>query len=164
MKRKILFVCLGNICRSPMAKYTFNQLVKQRHWEDLWEIDSCATSREEQGNPIYPPAQRKLAEYGINSTDHKARQMRREDYQNNDIIVAMDHNNLRSLRRFVDDDPLHKVHLLLDFIVPSHPRYGQDVADPWYTGDFSTCMDDILLGCKAILEKYSTTQPEQQHE
>ena len=148
---RILFVCHGNICRSPMAEYVMKDLVRKAGQQECWEIDSCATSTEEIGNPVYPPARAKLAQYGISCKGHAARQMTRADYEHYDMIVAMDHNNLRNLRRFVNDDPLGKVSLLLEHLPETHRRYGCDVADPWYTGDFDATYDDVQAGCEAIL-------------
>lgn len=149
--KKILFVCHGNICRSPMAEYVMKALVKEAGRQECWEIDSCATSTEEIGNPVYPPARAKLAEHGIGCKGHAARQMTRADYDRYDMIVAMDRNNLRNMRRFVDDDPEGKVSLLLEHVAETHRRFGCDVADPWYTGDFEATYCDVVLGCKTLL-------------
>ena len=144
---KILFVCHGNICRSPMAEFVMKQMVSDAGLESQFEIASAATSTEEIGNLVYPPARRKLAEHGIGCAGKTARQMTRQDYDYYDRIVAMDHNNLRNLKRMFGDDTEHKISLLMDF---TH-RPG-DVADPWYTGDFEATWQDVEEGCKALLE------------
>ena len=144
---KILFVCHGNICRSPMAEFVMKQMVSDAGLESQFEIASAATSTEEIGNPVYPPARRKLAEHGIGCAGKTARQMTRQDYDYYDRIVAMDHKNLRNLKRMFGDDTEHKISLLMDF---TH-RPG-DVADPWYTGDFEATWQDVEEGCKALLE------------
>lgn len=145
---KILFVCHGNICRSPMAEYVMKDLVAKAGLTKEFVVDSAATSTEELGNPVYPPARRKLAEHGIGCAGHAARQMTRRDYEDYDLLVAMDHNNLRNMQRFVGNDPQNKVSLLMD-----HTRRPGDVADPWYTGDFEATWQDVLEGCTALLEQ-----------
>ncbi len=146
--KKILFVCHGNICRSPMAAYVMRDLVAKAGLAEQFVIDSAATSTEELGNPVYPPARRKLAEHGIDCAGHAARQMTRQDYETYDLLVAMDHNNLRNMQRFVGGDPQHKVSLLMD-----HTARPGDVADPWYTGDFEATWQDVLEGCTALLQE-----------
>lgn len=145
---KILFVCHGNICRSPMAEFVMKDLVNKKGMADRFEIASAATSTEEIGNPVYPPAKRKLKEHGISCEGKTARQMTKEDYTYYDYIIAMDRFNLRNMTRFVGNDPDNKVSLLMDFT--SHPG---DVADPWYTGDFDTTWSDVYEGCVGILKK-----------
>ena len=147
MKHKILFVCHGNICRSPMAEFVMKRLVEEEGLEDRFEIASAATSTEEIGNPVYPPARRKLAEHGIGCQGKTARQMTLDDYRYYDWIIAMDHNNLRNLRWMFGDDTDHKISLLMDYTA----RPG-DVADPWYTGDFEATWRDVLEGCRGLLE------------
>ena len=144
---RILFVCHGNICRSPMAEFVMKDIVRRRGLEKDFEIASCATSTEELGNDVYPPAKRELERRGIPFSPRRARQMRREDYERYDIIAVMDNQNLRNIRPFSGDDPEHKVKLLLSFC-------GEDrgVADPWYTGDFSRTYEDVLRGCEGMLE------------
>ena len=143
---KILFVCHGNICRSPMAEFVMKDLVKKagREWE--FEIASAATSTEEIGNPVYPPAGRKLAEHGIGCAGKTARQLRRDDYDKWDYIVGMDSANLRNMRRICGGDPEGKISLLMDWT--SHPG---NVADPWYTGDFEATWQDVSAGCEGLL-------------
>ncbi|MBS7298212.1 MAG: low molecular weight phosphotyrosine protein phosphatase [Eubacteriales bacterium] len=145
---KILFVCHGNICRSPMAEFVMKDLVNKKGMADQFEIASAATSTEEIGNSVYPPAKRKLKEHGISCEGKTARQMTKEDYAYYDYIIAMDRLNLRNMTRFVGNDPDNKVSLLMDFT--SHPG---DVADPWYTGDFDTTLNDVNEGCIGILKK-----------
>ena len=143
---KILFVCHGNICRSPMAEFVMKDLVKKAGVAHRFEIASAATSTEEIGNSVYPPARRKLAEHGISCAGKTARQMTRRDYEYYDLLVCMDRNNLRNMRRFCDDDPKGKVSMLM-----SHTNRPGDVADPWYTGDFDATWRDVLAGCQALL-------------
>ncbi len=145
---KILFICHGNICRSPMAEFVMKDLVKKAGCADRFEIASAATSTEELGNPVYPPARRKLAEHGLGCEGKTARQMTRQDYRDYDLLVAMDRENLWNMRRFTGDDPDHKVSLLLDYT----GRPG-DVADPWYTGDFEQTWQDVLEGCQGLLAR-----------
>ena len=145
----ILFICHGNICRSPMAEFVMKDLVKKAGLESQFRIESAATSTEEYGNPVYPPARRKLAEHGIGCAGKTARQLRREDYERFDLIIGMDGGNLRGIRRICGGDPEGKVHLLLDYA----GRPGQEVADPWYTGDFEAAWRDIEAGCRGLLEE-----------
>ena len=166
MKIKILFVCHGNICRSPMAEFVMKKLVRDLPAESLadveFEIASAATSTEEIGNPVYPPARRMLAMHGIDCSGKTARQMTVRDYEYYDYIVLMDRNNLRNLRWILPADVYaretggagvssrdaenRKVSLLMDWVGKS-----RDVADPWYTGDFQATWDDVNEGCKAML-------------
>ena len=145
---KILFVCHGNICRSPMAEFVMKDLVKKAGRAAEFEIASAATSTEEIGNPVYPPARRKLAEHGISCTGKTARQLTRADYDRWDLLIGMDQANLRNMRRLFPDDPEQKLHLLMDYT----SRPGQ-VADPWYTGDFEATWSDVLEGCRGLLYK-----------
>ena len=145
---KILFVCHGNICRSPMAEFVMKRMVKENNLSDEFEIASAATSTEELGNPVYPPARKIMAEHGISCAGKTSRQMTAEDYEYYDYIVAMDTNNLRNMRRFVGTDPQSKVSLLME-----HTGTSRDVKDPWYTGDFEATWEDVNAGCRALLEK-----------
>ncbi len=145
---RILFVCHGNICRSPMAEFILKALVKSRGLEDFYYIESAAVSAEETGNPIYPPARRCLAQHGVPfDAGKRARQVTRSDYARFDRIICMDAMNLRWLRRIIPEDPQGKVHLMM-----SYAGIGRDVADPWYTGDFEETFQDLLTGCEAMLE------------
>ena len=147
---KILFVCLGNICRSPMAEFVMKDLVKKAGLASQFHIESAATSREEIGNPVYPPVRRKLAEHGISCDCHAARQLTNQDYDKYDLLIGMDRSNLRTMQRICGGDPDGKLHLLLDFT----DRKGEEVADPWYTGDFDAVWEDLLEGCQALLREY----------
>jgi len=149
---RILFVCHGNICRSPMAEFVMKDLVRRKHLEGRFEIDSAATSREELGNPVYPPARRKLAEHGIDCAGHRARQMNRADYDDYDLVVCMDRNNVRNALRITGGDPERKIVLLLDYA----SRAGEEVADPWYTGDFSATWADVTAGCEGLIKHLTT--------
>lgn len=142
--KKILFVCHGNICRSPMAEYAFRELVRQAGLDGVFACASAATSAEELGNGVYPPAARLLREAGIDCSRHRARQMSRADYDRYDCIVAMDRRNLRNIERIAEADTQGKVRLLLPHA---------EVADPWYTGDFATAWAQIRLGCAALLDE-----------
>ena len=124
-------------------------LVRRNNLENRFEIASAATSREELGNPVYPPARRKLAENGIGCAGHRARQMTKADYDDYDLIVCMDRNNIRNTLRITGGDPQHKIVLLLDYA----GRAGEEVADPWYTGDFDATWNDITSGCEGLLKQ-----------
>ena len=149
---KILFVCHGNICRSPMAEFVMKDLTEKAGVAARFHIASAATSREEIGNPVYPPARRKLAEHGIACSGHAARQLTRQDYDDYDLLIGMDQANLRNMRRICGGDPDDKIHLLLDYT----DRPG-DVADPWYTGDFEATWRDVLAGCRGLLRELTDT-------
>ena len=146
MSIRVLFVCHGNICRSPMAEFVMKDLVNQKGISDKFEIASAATSTEEIGNPVYPPAKRKLAEHGLTCDGKTARQMTKADYSYYDYIIAMDRYNLKNMTRFTGGDPDKKVSLLMEFT--SRPG---DVADPWYTGDFDATWSDVYEGCSGVL-------------
>lgn len=150
---RILFVCHGNICRSPMAEFVMKDLVRRAGLAAEFEIASAATSTEETGNPVYPPARRKLAEHGIDCAGKTARQLRPEDYERYDFLVGMDSANLRNMRRICGGDPDGKLSLLLDFT----KRPG-DVADPWYTGDFDATWRDVLAGCEGLLVRVTQSR------
>ena len=144
--KKILFICLGNICRSPMAEFVMKDLVEKAGLAGEFQIDSAATSREEIGNPVYPPARRKLAEHGISCAGHAARQLTARDYEKYDLLIGMEEANLRNMQRICGGDPAGKMHRLLDYT--DRPS---DVADPWYTGDFEATWQDVSAGCRGLL-------------
>ena len=143
---KILFVCLGNICRSPMAEYIMKDLVKKAGLDNRFVIASAATSREEIGNPVYPPARRKLAEHGIGCEGHAARQLVSRDYDRFDLLIGMDHANIRNMQRICGGDTEGKIHLLMEYA----GKPGKEVSDPWHTDDFETAWKDILAGCQGL--------------
>ena len=149
---KILFVCHGNICRSPMAEFVLVHLAREQGVSDRVSVASCATSTEEiirgVGNPVYPPAKRELARHGITCDGKRAVQLKKSDYDAYDLIVCMDDNNVRNALRILGGDPHGKVSKLMD-----HTSRGGNVADPWYSGDFETCYRDIEEGCKALLDE-----------
>ena len=146
--RRILFVCHGNICRSPMAEFILKALVRARGLEDLYYIESAAVSTEEIGNAIYPPAKRCLTQHGVPFDKSKcARQVTAADYGRFDRIICMDESNLRWISRIIPGDPEHKIHLMM-----TYAGKHRDVADPWYTGDFETTFQDLLEGCEAMLK------------
>lgn len=147
--KKILFVCHGNICRSPMAEFIMKDIVKKAGMDDQFHIESAATSTEEIGNSVYPPARRKLAEHGISCEGKTARQMTRSDYDCFDLLVGMDEWNIRNMKRIAGGDPDRKIFKMLDFT----SRHG-DVADPWYTGNFDATWRDCLEGCEMIFQQY----------
>lgn len=151
---KILFVCHGNICRSPMAEFVMKDLVEKAGLKDRFHIESAATSTEEIGNPVYPPARRKLAEYGISCAGHAARQLTRKDYDQFDWLIGMDFANLRNMRRMCGGDEQDKIHLLMDY---TH-RPGE-VADPWYTGNFEATWQDVREGCEGLLQYLTKESP-----
>ena len=143
---KILFICRGNICRSTMAQYVMQDLVRKAGIEKKFYIDSAATSTEEIGNPPHYGTRRKLQEMGVPCGDHRARQLTRRDYEKFDLLIGMDEANLRNMRRMLGGDPDGKIHLLLDYT----DRPGA-IADPWYTGDFDATWEDVLAGCQGLL-------------
>ena len=158
-KHRILFVCHGNICRSPMAEFVMKALVKEAGLEDNFVIESAATSTEEIGNSVYPPARRKLAEHGISCAGKTSRQMTRSDYDRFDLLIGMDSMNIRNMLNICGGSPerlradgqrpgMEKIVMLMDFT-----RRPGDVADPWYTGDFEATWRDVLEGCQALLDR-----------
>ncbi len=143
---EILFVCHGNICRSPLAEFIMKELVEKSGIDADFYIASAATSTEEIGNPIYPPVRRILEKRGIDYSGKTAIQVKKADYEKYDYIVCMDKNNLRNIGRIIGQDTENKISLLMDFT--GHPK---DVADPWYTDDFETTLQDVEEGCKGLL-------------
>ncbi len=148
---KILFICLGNICRSPMAEFVMKDLVNKAGLSDRFEIASAATCPCEIGNPVYPNASKKLSEHGISCKGKTARQLNKSDYDYYDYLIAMEQENIRDIMKIIGDDPKHKVSLLLDYT--DHPH---DIADPWYTRDFELSWKEILEGCECLLKKLSS--------
>ena len=144
---KILFVCHGNICRSPMAEFILKDIADKSGLTARFHIASAATSFEEIGNPVYPPARRKLKEHGIDSGGKRAVSVTKADYDKYDYLICMDRNNVRNLMRIIGSDPDRKVSMMLDYT----DRPG-DVADPWYTGNFDITYRDILEGCQGFME------------
>ena len=140
----VLFVCHGNICRSPMAEFVMKELVRRAGLEDKIQVASAATSTEEIGNPVYPPAREKLRQHGIGCQGKRAVQLRRADYDRYDYLIGMDRWNLRNMLRIVGRDPEGKLRPLLP---------DREVADPWYTGDFDATWNDVLEGCRALLDE-----------
>ena len=140
---KILFICHGNICRSPMGEYVLKDMVRKAGLGAEFEIASAAVSREELGNPVYPPARRELAKHGIACDGHKAHQITQREYDYYDRIYYMDGSNARWLNR------------LLKETSKCFPLLDHDVADPWYTGDFTATWNDIVEGCNAIMEEFA---------
>lgn len=147
---RVLFVCLGNICRSPMAEFIMKSIVSERSLSDRFYIASAATSTEEiwngVGNPVYPPAKRELAKHGISCEGKRAVQITKADYGKYDYILGMEERNIRNILRIVGKDPEHKVKLLLDY--SDNPR---EIADPWYTGNFESTYRDVVEGCEGFL-------------
>ena len=151
---RILFICHGNICRSPMAEFVMRDMIEKAGLGDRFDVSSAATSTEEIGNPVYAPVRRLLNEHGIDCSGKRARQLVGSDYESYELLIGMDHENLRGMRRICGEDRLGKMHMLMDFT----GRSGE-VADPWYTRDFNAAWRDIEEGCRGLLahlkEKYS---------
>lgn len=150
---RILFVCHGNICRSPMAEFVMKDLVRRAGLERDFLVESAATSREEIGNDIHPGTRRKLAQMNVPFCRRAARQITREDYQNFDYLVAMDDENIYYMNRMWSPDPEHKIVRLLSFAGKS-----RDIADPWFTGNFDQTYEDVLEGCRAFLDKLTASR------
>lgn len=143
---KILFICHGNICRSPMAQFVFQDMVNKRGLADQFEIDSKATSTEELGNPPHRGTVRKMKEMGIPMIPHRASQLRNSDYGDYDFFIGMDTWNIKNMNRILGGDPEGKVYKLLAF-----GSDGRDIADPWYTGNFDETYRDVTEGCEGFL-------------
>lgn len=148
-KTSILFVCLGNICRSPMAEFVMKHIVAENGVSDSFYISSAATSGEEEGSGIHYGTRKVLTDKGIPFTQHYARKLTKEDYYKYDYIIGMDRNNIRDMLAFFGGDPENKISLLL-----SCAGKDQSVADPWYTGNFEKTYNDILLGCRALYKSF----------
>lgn len=145
---RILFVCLGNICRSPMAEMILKDMVRQRGLDGEFEIASCATSTEEIGNPVYPPARAELARRGVKCEHRAARQLTKADYEKYDLLIGMDENNIRNMKRMLGGDPQGKIRKMMEFA-----GSFADVADPWYTGGFDVTYRDIQKACEGLLKE-----------
>ena len=143
---KVIFVCLGNICRSPMAEYVFKDMVRKEGLEEKFYIDSAATSTEEIGNPVHYGTRNKLQQMKIECGNHKARQITKQDYETFDYIVAMEEQNIVNLKRILGEDSRNKIFKLLDF-----SNHSRDIADPWYTGNFEQTYHDICEGLEGFL-------------
>lgn len=147
---KILFVCWGNICRSPMGEYILKDMAKKRGLEEKFHIESAATSTEELGNPIYPPARAELKKHGIDSSGHRARQVRKSDYEDFDIIIGMEELHINIMKqRFFGEDIENKLKTCMSFA----GRPNEKVEDPWYTGKFEEVYQQIYEACQGLLEK-----------
>lgn len=144
--RSIVFVCLGNICRSPMCESIMTYLLKQNHL-DYIKVDSLGTSYEEYGNPVHPGTKRALYEHGIPCIPHRADKISAKDYEKYDLIVALDSSNVRNLLRILGNDKEDKIRLLLSFV-----SLDRDVADPWWTGDFEKTFEDCYKGCQGLID------------
>ena len=152
---KILFVCHGNICRSPMAEFVLKDMARRTGQEKRFLIESAATTSEELGNPVYPPARRMLASHGISCEGKYARKFQRSDYDTFDMLIGMDVENMYDLMHKFGGDPQGKIHNLLDFAgMP-----GKEIADPWYTGDFQATWDDLQIGCIALMNALNRGKP-----
>ena len=144
---RVIFICHGNICRSVSVQYIFDELIMEEHLEAVLMCDSAATSTEEIGNPIYPPMKQALVHHNVAIGDHRARQLRRSDYDNYDLIIGMDSENMYYIKRIIGDDPEDKVHTLMEYTDTPNAL----IDDPWYTRDFETAYQMINKGCKALL-------------
>ena len=144
---KVLFVCHGNICRSPMAEFVMKDMVKKAGLEKVFHIESAACTRDELGNPVYPPARRELARHGIDCAGKTARLLTRGDYQHYNLLIGMDDENMWDMRRICGGDPDRKIHMLMEYA----GRSGSEVADPWYTRDFEATWRDVEEGCRGLL-------------
>ena len=151
---KILFICYANICRSVMAEAVMRDMLDKSMLSDLVEVDSAATSTEEIGNKIYPPAKKELASHGLENDSHRARQLVTQDYWDYNMLIGMDDTNIRDINSICKTDISHKIYKLLDYV---DSRKGENISDPWYTRDFKTCYDDIYEGCKSLMSAIRNT-------
>lgn len=156
---KILFVCLGNICRSPMAEYVFKNMIKEKGLENNFYINSAATSNEEEGNGIHYGTKRKLEKQNIPYGNHQSRKMTKSDYEKYDYIIGMEDSNITNIKRIIGEDKEEKIYKLLDFAdsinkAAKNEKYSnsRNIADPWYTGNFDKTYEDIVEGCNALLD------------
>jgi len=147
---KVVFLCHGNICRSPMAQFIFSHIISERGLSESFDISSAAVSYEETGNPMYPPARKTLRSHGIPFGEHHAHRITEEEFRDADIVLVMDSSNERILRRIVGDADFSKVHRMMEYAGSS-----RDVADPWYTGDFEKTYDDLTLSCTSLADVLS---------
>ena len=147
---KILFICHGNICRSPMAEYIFKKMLEDQGLTSKFYVASAATSSEEiyngVGNPVYPPAKLELAKHGISCSEKRAVQIKRDDYERYDLLIGMDEANIRNMKRVFGGDAKGKIHMLLEYA-----GIDRGIADPWYSGNFVVTYNDIVTGCEALL-------------
>jgi len=143
----VMFVCHGNICRSTMAQFVFQDMINKRNWQDLFYIDSAATSREEIGNPPHYGTVNKLRQVGVPVLKHYATQLTKKDYEKYDYLIGMDTWNIRNMMRILGNDPKGKVYKLLSFA-----GKGDDIADPWYTGNFDETYRDVVEGCNGFID------------
>lgn len=154
---KVLFVCHGNICRSPMCEFVMKDMVEKAGLSEHFQIESAATSSEEiwngVGNPVYPPAREELARHGLRCDGKRARKLVRDDYDRYDLLIGMEDQNIRNMLRILGGDPDHKVTKLL-----SYAGLDRGIADPWYTGDFRSTYSDIEMGCCALLNRIRETK------
>ena len=150
--KRIMFVCHGNICRSPMAEFIFRDMTNRMKLGSEFSVSSCATSTEEIwggiGNPVYPPAKAELSKHGISCDDKRAVQLKKSDYEKYDLFIGMDSANIRNMHRILGSDPECKIRKLMDYT-----NIGGDVADPWYSGRFDIAYRDIYDGCEALLDR-----------